>query len=124
MYARSHGSYQNKTKQKKKKKKKHEEQKFYSSYYLLKSPHRHLYHYCPHPPTLSPLPKHTGFDILRSIGIGYTSIFFRHVFKRGDNCRDVLFTYLGEQVFLKRGLLLKKRICSRGSKFFSLRVDP
>ena len=28
------------------------------------------------------------------------------------------------EVFLKWGLLLKERICSNGSKFFSLTVDP
>ena len=45
-------------------------------------------------------------------------------FQKGDNFHHFLFTYLEDKVFKKWGLLLKERICSLGSKFFSLRVDP
>ena len=44
---------------------------------------------------------------------------FSAMFSKRDNFRDFLFGYLPEW-----GLLLKKRICSDWSKFFSLRVDP
>ena len=50
---------------------------------------------------------------------GYTSIFSGMFLKR-DNFGDLLFAYLEDEVFPKWGLLLKKGICSYGSKFFTL----
>ena len=44
---------------------------------------------------------------------------FRNVSK-GDNFRNFLFANLADENFPKWGLLLKKRICSDGSKFFPL----
>ena len=49
---------------------------------------------------------------------GYTSIFFAMFSKRDNFC--LLFAYLEDVVFSNWGLLLKERICSHGSKFFSL----
>ena len=49
---------------------------------------------------------------------------FSAIYSKGDNFCDFLFAYLNDKVFSKWGLLLKERICSLGSKFFSLRVDP
>ena len=40
------------------------------------------------------------------------------------NFCDFLFAYVEDVVFPKWGLLLKERICSSWSKFFSVRVDP
>ena len=49
---------------------------------------------------------------------------FSAMCSKGDNFPDFLFAYLQDEVFQKRDLLLKERICSEGNKFFSLRVDP
>ena len=54
---------------------------------------------------------------------GYTAIFFS-MFSKGGNFRNFPFAYLEDEIDPKWGLLLKERICSDGSKFFSLRVDP
>ena len=54
--------------------------------------------------------------------LGYTGIFFCFFFK-GDNFSDFQFTSLDDED-LKCDLLLKERICSKGSKFFPLRADP
>ena len=54
---------------------------------------------------------------------GYTAMFFFFVSK-GDNFCKFLFAAPGQKNSFKRGLLLKERICSYRSKFFSLRVDP
>ena len=43
---------------------------------------------------------------------------------KGDNFHDSLFAYLVDKGFPEWDLLLKQRIYSKGSKFFSLRVDP
>ena len=45
---------------------------------------------------------------------------FPTMFSKGDNFHDFLFAYLEGEVFPKRGLLLKERIGSDGSKFFPL----
>ena len=37
---------------------------------------------------------------------------------------DFLFAYLEDEDFAKRGLLLKERICSDGSKFFLSELTP
>ena len=49
---------------------------------------------------------------------------FSVMFSKGDSFHNFLFVYMEDEVFLKQGILLKERICSDGSKFFSLRVDP
>ena len=46
------------------------------------------------------------------------------MFSKGDKFRDFLSAYLQHEFFPKWGLLLRERICSDGSKFFSLIVDP
>ena len=53
-----------------------------------------------------------------------TSPFYSAIFMKGDNFYDFLFASLDKVTLSKWGLLLKKRICSYGSKFFSLIVDP
>ena len=63
----------------------------------------------------------TSFTLIKVCG--YTPIFSRQ-FCKGDNFHDVVFAYLEDEVFPEWGLLLKKRICSDGSKFFPLRDDP
>ena len=45
------------------------------------------------------------------------------MFSKGDNFSDFLLANLEDEAF-KRGLFMKETICSRGSNFFSLRVDP
>ena len=49
---------------------------------------------------------------------------FSTIFSKGDNFHNFLFAYLEDKVFQKWDLLLKERICSSGSKFHSLRLDP
>ena len=44
-------------------------------------------------------------------------------FTIGNNFSDFLFAFLNNAALSHYGLLLKERICSYGSKFFSLRVD-
>ena len=61
-----------------------------------------------------------SFGDLRYMG---TPPSFSAMFSKGDNFHDFLFAYLEDKVFQKWGLLLKERICSDGSKFFSVRVD-
>ena len=46
------------------------------------------------------------------------------MFLNGDNFSEFLFAFLKKEIFPKLGLLLNERICSDGSKFFSLRNDP
>ena len=48
---------------------------------------------------------------------------FSAMFSKGDNFRDFLFAYLEDDVFPKWSLLLKERICSKGSKVFPLLDD-
>ena len=50
-------------------------------------------------------------------------LFFCH-FAKGNNFRDFLFAFLDNAALPKWGKLLKERICSYGSKFFTFRVDP
>ena len=49
---------------------------------------------------------------------------FSVLFSKGVNFHDFLFSYLEDEVLQKWGLLLKERICSSGSKFFSLKNGP
>ena len=44
---------------------------------------------------------------------------FSAIFSKGDNFRDFLSVHLEDEVFPQWSLLLKKIICSGGSKFFS-----
>ena len=53
-----------------------------------------------------------------------TSPSFSAMFSKGYNFHYFLFAYLEDKVFPKWGLLLKKRICSKRSKFFPFRVEP
>ena len=53
-----------------------------------------------------------------------TPQFFSTMFRKGDNFRDFLFAYLTDKVFPIWTLLLKERICSKGSKFFPFWDDP
>ena len=48
---------------------------------------------------------------------------FSAIFTTGGNFCDFLFASLEEGALSNSGLLLKKRICSMMSKFFSFRVD-
>ena len=45
---------------------------------------------------------------------------FSAMFSKGDDFHDFLFAYLEDKDFPKWGLLVKERICSDGSKSFSL----
>ena len=47
----------------------------------------------------------------------------RRHFTKGNNFRNFLSTSLEDRALSNEGQLLKKRICSSWSKFFSLRVD-
>ena len=49
---------------------------------------------------------------------------FSAVFIKGNNFCDFLFASLGGETLQKGDLLIKKRICFSGSKFFPVRVDP
>ena len=53
-----------------------------------------------------------------------TPLSFFAIFSKGDNFRDFLFVHLEDKVFPKWDLLVKKRMCSDGSKFFPLCDDP
>ena len=74
--------------------------------------------------------RYTAVDLYKSINesrmkrylkvYGYISI--SAMFSKGDNFPDFLFAYLKKEVIPKWGLLLKERIYSYWSKFFSLRV--
>ena len=55
--------------------------------------------------------------------MGYTAMFF-HQFYRERQLLILLFASLADTAFPNWGLLLKERICSKRSKFFSLRVNP
>ena len=55
---------------------------------------------------------------------GHTAKFFSAIFLKGDNFSGFLFASLDDVAFLRLGLLLQERICSKGSKFFPVRVDP
>ena len=54
---------------------------------------------------------------------GYTSMLFCHITKV-NNSRNFLFAAQEDEALSKGGLLLKERICSSRSKFFSLSVGP
>ena len=43
---------------------------------------------------------------------------------KGNKFSNFIFASLDDETLRKWGLLLKGRICSCGSKFFPLRVDP
>ena len=49
---------------------------------------------------------------------------FSAIFTKGNNFHDFLLAILEYKVHPKWGLLLKARICSQGSQFLPLRVDP
>ena len=53
----------------------------------------------------------------------YLYIFLLFLQIYGNNFYDFLLVSMEDKVLLKVGLLLNERICSYGSKFFSLRTD-
>ena len=46
------------------------------------------------------------------------------IFTKWNKFRDFLLASLENEALTKAGRCLKKRICSYGSKFFPLRIDP
>ena len=74
-----------------------------------------------HPPrTPAPLPR---FSKIHVHVCRKQSKLFR-LFHKGENFCDFLFAFLRTKPYLKMGLLLKERICSRGETFFCFKVDP
>ena len=66
----------------------------------------------------APMQQLTNVLVISELRFMGTPPSFFPIFSKGDNFHDFLFAYLEDKVFPKRGLLIKERICSNGSRFF------